>query len=161
MLIDTLGRRRMRRDAGPGSEGTLSCAARGGPRANRGLEFPSFASSTSSASSTFFAFYFYPSLLSSRRRPDEGRRPEREPPARELSPACHLPLYFYPSLLSTRNRCNLLKINDGRACYPSPESGPFGGVVAARWRRETASRTASRRSKIPLSNRTPAKEPSR
>jgi hypothetical protein len=67
----------------------------------------------------------------------------------------------YPSLLSSRIRCNLLKTSDGRASYPSLESDPIGGVVAARWPRETVSRTASQRSKIPLSKQMPAKEPSR
>lgn len=116
----------MRRDADFGSADARPCSGRGGPRANRGLEFPSFASSTSSASN------FYPPL-----RPSTRKR------------------------VTSRIRCNLLKTKDPGSSYPQMEPAPFGGVAAARWCRETASRTASQRSKIPLSNRTPAKEPSR
>jgi hypothetical protein len=170
----------MRHDAGFGAEGTPDCRPGGGSCANLGLEFFSFASSTSSTSSTSIsstslalsgvmrpvssfqrpASRNYPSLLSGR-RPDEGRRPERASRARELSSACYFPLYFYPLLLPSRNVRKPLKTNDPCASYPSLESTLLRGALASCRRRETVSRTASRRGRIPLSNRTPAKEPSR
>jgi hypothetical protein len=66
----------------------------------------------------------------------------------------------FPSFASFSSTSSASSTSRASNFYPSLEPTPFGGVVAARWPLETVSRTASRRGRIPLSNRTPAKEPS-